>query len=213
MNHLSVLLGGLWITLKISGGAWLLSIVGGLVIAAIRDFGPKPLAWFFDFVVTALRSVPELVLLYLIFFGLPAAGINLGSLTATIIALGAAESAFTSEYFRASISVVPESQRRAGESVGISDLGVFRYVVLPQAVPMMFPPALNCFVSLLKTSTLASAVGAPEILYQGQEIMNNTGDIFGIALFIVAIYVIVTLPLTTAVGYLETRVRQQAARA
>ncbi len=211
--HLSVLLQGGWVTLKISVGAWLVAMVLGVIIAGIRDFGPRPIAWLFDFVVTVLRSVPELVLLYLVFFGLPAVGVDFGSLTATIIALGAAESAFASEYFRSSISTVPDSQRRAGESLGISNLGVFRWVILPQALPTMFPPALNCFVSLLKTATLASAVGAPEILYRGQEIMNNTGNLFGVASVIVVIYVVVTMPLTWAVGQLETRIRLRTARA
>ena len=72
------------------------------------------------------------------------------------------------------------------------------------------PPLLNAFVGLLKTATLAAAVGAPEILYRGQNEMNRTGQIVLVVAVIIGLYVLVTMPLTRAVAVLERRVRRYA---
>ena len=74
----------------------------------------------------------------------------------------------------------------------------------------LVPPLLNSFVGLLKTATLAAAVGAPEILYRGQNAMSRTGQIVLVMGLIIALYVIVTMPLTRAVAVLERRLRSYA---
>ena len=89
---------------------------------------------------------------------------------------------------------------------------VLRLIVLPQTIPFMIPPLLNSFVGLLKTATIAAAVGAPEILYRAQSIITRTGDIAAVAFTVVVVYVVVTLPLTNLVGRLEARARARGRR-
>lgn len=200
-------------TLRIAFGAWLLAVVVGLLMTYIREVHFRPLLWLVNGLTTVIRAIPELVLLYLVYFGVAYTGVRLESLTAAIIALGVSEAAFTAEYFRASISTVPTSQRTAGLSLGLSSSQVLRRVVLPQAIPFAVPPLLNSFIGLMKTATLASAVGAVELLYAGQEVMNRTGKVVPVAIALVGIYVVATLPLTTVVGKLENRARVRSARA
>ncbi len=198
------------VTLQIAAGAWLVSAALGLVMAVLRDLGLKAVRAALSWLVLALRSVPQLVILYLIYFGLGAAGVEIDSVLAAVVALGVTDAAFTAEYYRAGFMTVPWTQREAGLSLGLSRLGVLRRVVLPQALPFVVPPLLNSFVGLLKTATLAAAVGAPEILYRGQNDMNRSGQIVLIAAIIIALYVVVTMPLTRAVALLEHRVRRYA---
>jgi ABC-type amino acid transport system permease subunit len=129
---------------------------------------------------------------------------------AAIVTLGVTESAFTAEYYRAGFMTVPDSQREAGQSLGLSALGVFRLIVIPQTIPFVMPPLLNAFVGLLKTATLAAAVGAPEVLYRGQNDMTRTGLIVPIVIAIIGLYMLVTIPLTRAVARLERRARAYA---
>ena len=206
---LLLLQGGL-VTLQIAIGAWVVSVVLELVIALSRDKGGPFVGVPITVLVAFLRSVPQLVVLYLFYFGLGAIGIQIPSLLAAILAIGITEASFTAEYFRAGFMTVPDTQRDAGMSIGLSSLGVMRRVVIPQTIPYLVPPLLNSFVGLLKTATLASAVGAPEILYQGQLVMTQTGEIAQIAALVIALYLLVTLPLTRTVRRLESRVRHGA---
>jgi His/Glu/Gln/Arg/opine family amino acid ABC transporter permease subunit len=210
---LTALLPGALATIKIAGGAWLLALVIGMLMSYVRETGFRPLLWLVNGFTTLIRSIPELVMLYLVYFGIAYLGVRLDSLTAAIVALGVAESAFMAEYFRASLNTVTSSQRQAGLSLGLSQVKVLRLIVLPQAVPFAVPPLLNSFVGLLKTATLASAVGAVELLYAGQDLMNRTGQVLPVAISLVVIYVVATLPLTALVGKLEYRARARASRA
>src|SRR5690606_14552813 len=129
------------------------------------------------------------------------------------LALGISEGAFVSEYFRAAILTVTPRQRAAAASLGMSSMKTFRFVVLPQAIPFSIPPLVNAFVGLLKMATLASAVGAPELIYIAREQMALTGDILQIATLIILVYVVITIPLTLAASEMESRVRNRLAAA
>lgn len=210
---LTALIPGAIATMQIAVGAWLLAIVQGLIITYIREVSYRPLLGLVNGFTTLIRAIPELVLLYLVYFGFAYVGIRFESITAAIIALGVSEAAFTAEYFRASMKTIPSSQRTAGFSLGLSSGQVLRRIVLPQAFPFVVPPLLNSFIGLMKTATLASAVGAVELLYAGQDLMNRTGQVLPVAIALVGIYVAATLPLTTLVGKLETRARTRSSRA
>lgn len=211
--NVGVLLRGGLVTLEIAGGAWLVSLLLGLLLASLDRLGVPGIAVVVQAVVTVLRSVPELVLLYLLYFGVTYIGVRFGSLQAAIVGLGVIDAAFTSEYFRAALSTVPPSQAVAARSLGLREGKIFRHVLLPQAVPTVIPPILNSFIGLTKTASLASAIGAPEILFKAESQMSLSGNILGIDLFVVAVYIVATLPLTYAVSRLEIWSRARSARA
>lgn len=207
---LAELLRGGVVTLQIASGAWLVGAALGLVLAVLQDLGLPAVRMAQSSLIISLRSVPQLVILYLLYFGLGAVGIQINSILAAILALGLTDAAFTAEYYRAGFMTVPWTQREAGFSLGLSRVGVMMRVVIPQTIPFVVPPLLNSFVGLLKTATLAAAVGAPEILYRGQNAMSRTGQIVLIMAMIIGVYVIVTMPLTRAVAVLERRMRHYA---
>lgn len=207
---LADLLRGGIVTLQIASGAWLVGAALGLVLAVLQDLGVPAVKLLQSSLVVTLRSVPQLVILYLLYFGLGALGIQINSILAAILALGVADAAFTAEYYRAGFMTVPGTQREAGFSLGLSRVGVMMRIVIPQTIPFVVPPLLNSFVGLLKTATLAAAVGAPEILYRGQNAMSRTGQIVLVMVTIIGLYVVATMPLTRAVAVLERRVRSHA---
>ncbi len=203
------ILPGVLVTLEISIGAWVVSAALGLVIAVIRDTRKPLITLPASISVEIVRAVPQLVVLYIVFFGLSTLGINLDALTAAIVGLGVSDAVFTAEYYRAGFLTVPPTQREAGLSIGLKPLQVARFVIVPQTIPFVVPPLLNSFVGLMKSATLASAVGAPEILYGGRNYMETTGHVAPAAVAIMALYIIGTVPLTRAVRALERRVQMR----
>ncbi len=204
------LLQGGWATLVIATGAWIVSALSGLLLALAGDLGPRPARWTIATTLVIMRSVPQLVLLYLVFFGLPSFGVNIAALPTAIAVLGIADGSFNAEYYRASLMTVPVTQREAGLSLGFSSMQTFRLVVLPQAMEYMAAPLLNSYVSLLKTATLASAIGVPEILYRGQNDMQTSGQVLLVVILIVVIYTVVTMPLSRLVVGIERRTKERA---
>ncbi len=205
LTILQLLLAGGEVTLEVSIGSWLVSVIAGLLFLAFRQAPYRPVRWAADFVITCLRSMPQLVLLYLVFFGLGGIGININPIVSAIVALGLTEAGFTSEVYRAGLLTVSDEQREAGASLGLGSFQIFRLIVLPEMVPFLVPPLLNSFVGLTKAATIASAVGVPEILYQSTTIINETFQVLLVSMLVIVLYVIFTVPLTRLSAALELR--------
>jgi len=201
------LLAGASATITIAVGAWIVAAVLGLLLAVLADIGPRVIRQPLKGLILVLRSIPELIVLYLFYFGLGALGLNIPPLAAAVLGLGIATGAYAAEYYRGALMTVPASQVAAGTSLGLSALGVMRLVVIPQALPVVVPPLANSFIGLLKNATLASAVGAPEILYRARNAISRTGDIGSTVVLVVVMYVIATLPLTRLVAILERHIQ------
>jgi polar amino acid transport system substrate-binding protein len=206
---ISDLLRGGILTLKIATGAWVVSAVVGLFLAMVRDSAMLPLRLLAAAFIAVLRSTPQLILLYLVFFGLPSLGLDINALLAAILVLGVADASFNAEYYRAGLLTVPATQRDAGMSLGFSRLGTLIHVVLPQAMLYMIAPLLNSYLSLLKTATLASAIGVTEILYRGQNEIQLTGRVVAVSVIVIVIYAAVCIPLARLTGVFEQRAKQR----
>jgi His/Glu/Gln/Arg/opine family amino acid ABC transporter permease subunit len=204
---LPYILPGALVTIEITIGAWLVSALLGLVLAVARDTRKPLITIPVAAVIEVIRAIPPLIILFIIFFGLGSFHINLDPLTSAIVGLGLSDAVFTAEYYRAGFLTVAHAQRDAGMSIGLTRLQVMRFVVVPQTIPFIVPPLLNSFVGLMKYATLASAVGAPELLYGAQNYMETTGRVAPAAVAIMGLYIVVTLPLTRLVKGLEKRVR------
>jgi His/Glu/Gln/Arg/opine family amino acid ABC transporter permease subunit len=204
------------VSLEVALGAWAVAAVLGLVISTCREILPRPVGWLIDFILTCLRGLPQLIVLYVLFFGLGGQGINVPAMVAAIVGLGLVDTAFAVECFRASLLTVRPGQRDAARTLGLSWVQTMRFVVLPQTVPFLIPALLNVFVGLLKLATIASAIGVSEILYQSQAIMNgdfqqNSLSILQVSLIVVVLYLVFTVPLTRLVATLEARLRAKQA--
>src|SRR3984893_15877859 len=131
------LLDGLLLTLELSLVTMVVGLVIGLAGAAGRVYGPpwirRPVAIY----VEVIRNTPLIVQLFLVFFGLPSAGIRLDAMTAAIIALAINLRAYSPGILRAALEAVPKAQIEAGHSLGLSGTQVFRHVVLVPAIKIV----------------------------------------------------------------------------
>jgi len=174
LQTLPFLLDGLLITLLVSVGVVLLSILVGIPAGCALVFGPLwarvPIRLYADFV----RGVPILVLLYFVYYGLPAIKVNLPSLTAAIVALTAFKTAQIIEIARGAFQSIPIGQTEAAKSIGLGLFDRFVYVLAPQAVRRFLPPFINSVVDTVKGSSLVSLLGIVDLMLSLQQVIGRT---------------------------------------
>jgi polar amino acid transport system permease protein len=163
-----LLVEGLWLTLALAAAAVPLSIAVGLAIAVAQDLPSKPLRMVLVAYIDTLRAIPPLVLLIFIFFGLPFLGLSLGEFPAAVLALTLNGSSYFAEIFRAGIESVPQGQREAARSTGLTWFQSMAYVVAPQGTRNVLPDLVSNTVELFKQTSIASAVALQELLRSAQ---------------------------------------------
>jgi len=156
----------------------LLSFAAGLILAFLvaltRLFGPRPLAALARFYVWLIRGTPLLVQLFVIFYGLPSAGIVLDPLPAALIGFTLNVGAYNSEVIRAAIESITKGQWEAAYSLSMTRGQALRRTILPQAARVAVPPLANSFISLVKDTSLAAVITVPEIFQAAQRIAAVT---------------------------------------
>jgi polar amino acid transport system permease protein len=162
------------------------------------------LDWAIIFVVDLFRALPPLVLIVLIYFGLPAAGIGFSGFWATWLALTLVLMAFAEEIFWGSICAVPKGQWEAGRAIGLRFLPTLRLIVLPQALRIAIPPLTNRTIAITKGTALGSVVAVAEILGAAQSGMAFSGNPTPLMLGAMA-YLLLFLPVVIAGRWVETR--------
>jgi polar amino acid transport system permease protein len=150
------------------------ALVFALVMITIRTLGTRSWKWAVDAVVYCLRGVPVLVLLFLVYFGLPLLGIKVPPLAAMALSLGLIGGAYVTEVFRGALDSVDPEELLAAQAIGLSRTQVFRYVQVPQMLRFCAPGVLNEFTSILKYSPFAYTVGIPEITKQATVLAGET---------------------------------------
>jgi His/Glu/Gln/Arg/opine family amino acid ABC transporter permease subunit len=159
-------------TLRMTAFAFLLAATLGLTLAFLRLAGGLAgrLALLY---IEIVRGMPALTLLFLIYFGLVPAGIVLNSFLAAVVALGLNGAAYLAEVYRAGIQAVDSGQREAAQMLGLRRPQIMRDVILPQAVPIVLPPMGNYLVSLLKDTSIASLISAPELMLRSRDLAGT----------------------------------------
>ncbi len=200
------LLEGLMVTFHISGFSLLLALVFGLTTALLRmskSFLAIALARGY---LEIIRNTPLLVQLFLIYFVLgPILGID--RLFSAVLALSLFEGAYASEIFRAGIVSVHKGQWEAAYSLGLSTRDTYSRIILPQAIRRVLPPLTGQAISLVKDSALVSTIAIYDLTMRGQEIIADTYLAFEIWFTIAAIYLTITVTLSTVVNRMENRFR------
>lgn len=179
----------------------------GVLLAVVRLYAVKPLQYLAIAYIDLVRAIPVLVLLILIYYALPFAGIRLSSFAAASVALIMVLGAFTAEVVRAGIQAIPKGQFEAAFALGIGFWITMRKVILPQAIRVVIPPhASNC-VSVIKDTALASVVAMTDLLKQAtdaQALFANPSPLIGAAL----IYIAILWPMVRMTGWLEKRAQR-----
>jgi putative glutamine transport system permease protein len=155
--------------------------------------------------VEIVRGMPSLTLLMLLYFALPSVGISLSAVTAAVIGLGLNGAAYVSEIYRAGIQAVEAGQLEAAQMIGMRRRQVLRYVVLPQAARIVLPPMGNFSIALLKDTSVASLISAPELMLGARDLTSEYFMPLQIYLLAGALYLVMALPLSAGVRQLERR--------
>ena len=206
-DYLPSLLLAALMTIAVAVVSWVIATVLGFLFALVQRNPVRLVRGVNDFVTTCIRGTPQLILVYLAYFGLGQLGFNIHPFLAAVIGLGVAEACFSAEVFRAGFTTVGRRRVEAAESLGLTGPQVVFSVELPILMRFAVAPLLNSFVGLLKLSTLASAIGVPELLYQGGLVINRTYQIVHVSILLIVLYLVFTVPITRSVARVERRMR------
>lgn len=169
-----LLLQGIKLSVMLAVVALPLAILAGLVIAVLYSFDKKWLRALLLIWIDLFRSFPVIVLLVLIYFGLPFFGLKLSGFTAVVLALVLNNSGYYGEIFRAGINSVPLGQREAARALGFKPLRLTLVIVLPQAIRNVLAPLASNSLELIKTTSIASMVAIPELLRSARVAQEQT---------------------------------------
>ena len=205
---LATLLGGLGTTVTVALGALIFALVFGLIVALARVSRWRVLRGLAIAYIEFIRGTPALVQLFVIYFGLPDAGITPTPLQAAIIGLGANGAAYLAEIYRAGIEAIHKGQMEAALTLGMTPARAMQYIILPQAVRTMLPPMTTFAITLLKDTALVSVVAAPEIMFYARNLVTESFLSMHVYLIAAIIYLSMTIPMARIAAALERSKRR-----
>jgi His/Glu/Gln/Arg/opine family amino acid ABC transporter permease subunit len=204
-----LLLRGLGVTLWISWLALLLAAAVGAVVGIGRASKSRVLRLMAHIYTEFFRSIPTLVQLFFVYYGITFIfGINLAPFTAATLALALEGSALMSEVVRGGLQSVSFGQKEAALSSGMKPWQAALYVIWPQAIRVMVPPAVGVYVSTLKASSLASVIGYVELTKTGlliRESVRGQSGSLTVLFAVAAIYVLINFAISRFGAALESR--------
>ncbi len=198
-----LLLGALG-SLEMTGLAFVIAAVLGLPLAFAR-MAPGVLGRVAFGYIEVMRGVPVLAVLFLIYFGLVPLGIALPAFSAAVVGLGLSGAAYLAEAYRAGVAAVDPGQAEAAQMVGMRRRSVMRHVVLPQAWPAVLPPMGNYLVALLKDTSIASIISAPELMLRARDLSSEYFLPMDYYMLVGGMYLVMAWPLMQGVRVLERR--------
>ncbi len=200
-------------TLKMAVFSYVLGVVAGLFIAVAEMSEHRLLSRACRVYIEFIRATPILTQLFLIYFVLPSVGIALPEFTAAVTALGLHYAAYMAETYRSGIAGVPPGQWEAAQAIGMTRTETLRHIVLPQSVRIIVPPMVNSAISLLKDTSVASLIAAPELMLRANDLTSEY--YMPMPLYIIAgiFYFVMAYPLSLWARYLERLARRGYASA
>ncbi|NNK77157.1 MAG: amino acid ABC transporter permease [Litoreibacter sp.] len=208
LSNLKFMASGAYNTILMSLTAILISVVVGLMVALPGLSERRALKSFNRVYVEIVRSVPILVLILWVYYGLPTlSGITLNVFWAGVLALALSDSAFQAEIFRAGIQSIGKGQYEAAQSISLSYRDTMRYVILPQAIRRILPALGNQLVYMLKMSSLVSVIGMQELTRKANELVVTEYRPLEIYTILVLEYLVLILLVSSGVRWLERKMQ------
>lgn len=198
---------GLLTTVKVSLIALIASLALGTVIALFCISPFRPLVILGRVYIEFIRNTPLLIQVFFFYFGLPGLGIQIDSFAAGTLGLTIYTAAFISEAIRAGIQSISKGQMEAARSSGLSYVQAMRYVILPQAFRIVIPPLGNQFINLVKNSSILGVIAGMDLMYHADIVASNTFHTFETYILVAGFYLLLTIPLSILVNWLERRLR------
>ena len=177
MNLLDILLQlgkGVVYTVVVTLVCSMTGLVVGLLLSSLHRLSIKSISFLIDIYTYVFRGVPVLVLLFMVYFGLPGISIKPPPLLAMALSLGLVAGAYLTEVFRGAFNSVDPTEITAAQAMGMSRIQVLRYIEIPQMLRFAIPGMVNEFTSVLKYSPFAYTVGIPEITKEAMTLTATT---------------------------------------
>lgn len=210
-NNFIRLLKGLGIALQISLTAVILSIFLGILLGMVMTLKNPVTKCVTKIYLEAMRIMPQLVLLFLVYFGLTKSfGINLSGEVSAVIVFTLWGTAEMGDLVRGALISIPRHQYESGAAIGLTKFQIYRYIIIPQTLRRLTPLAINLTTRMIKTTSLIVLIGVVEVLKVAQQIIeanrytvpDSALWIYGMIFFL---YFIVCWPISTMAGWLEKR--------
>ena len=203
-RYLPDILRGMLVTVEVAIAVVVTGIALGLALAALRSFRIAPVNAAIVLCVDVFRALPPLVVILIVYFGLPSVGIRLSGFAVLWLVLSLVLAAFAEEIFWSGILSIRKGQWEAARSTGLGFLQTLTWVILPQAVRMTVPPLTNRTIAITKNTALGAVIGVPEILMQAQTAQSFSGNPTPLLMGAVA-YLVLFVPVVALGRWLETR--------
>lgn len=185
---------GLLISLQLTGAALAAGLPLGLALALLTSARTPWLKWPAIALVEVGRGAPALVVLQMVYYGLPSAGINVSAFVSGALALALTTGAYTSEILRAGINAVPKGEVEAGHALGMTRGDVLRFVVVPQGVVFAVPALMGFAILIFQATALTFTIAIPELLARAYRIGAATYLYLDVLILAGLVYLAITIP-------------------
>ena len=174
-NNFLRLWGGLWVSLRIAVISMVLSVVLGILLGMVMTSRKKPVRFFCRIYLEIVRIMPQLVLLFLVYFGAAKhLNVNLSGGAAAIIVFTFWGTAEMGDLVRSALQSIPLHQYQSGFGLGMTRLQVYRYIIIPQTIRRLLPSVMNLLTRMIKTTSLVVLIGVIEVVKVGKQIIDSS---------------------------------------
>jgi polar amino acid transport system permease protein len=204
-TYLPSMLGGLLVSLRLTALSLGLGLPLGLVLALGASSANKVTRAGVIALVEIGRGTPALVMLQIVYFGLPTSGLTLSAFISAGLSLALTTGAYTSEIIRGGLQAVPAGEVEASEALGMSRADSLRFVVIPQGLRIAIPALVGFSITIFQATSLAYSIALPELLGKAYSIGSQTFQYLSVLTLAGLIYAAVTVPASALVGGIESR--------
>ena len=205
------LLEGLWVAMRISLISIAVSIPLGIIVGALMTVKKMAVKAVFKVYLEVIRIMPQLVLLFLVYFGTTRAmGINLSGELASIIVFVLWGTAEMGDLVRGALISIPKHQYESSQALGLTKSQTYLYIIIPQTLRRLLPLSINLITRMIKTTSLVLMIGVVEMLKVAQQIieanrMSSPNAAFGVFLVVFVLYFLACWPISMLARYLEKK--------
>lgn len=192
-----------WLVLALSLLAILVSWGCGLVAALGKASRFAPLRQISNFYIWFIRGTPTLIQIFIVYFGFPQLGLKLSPFVAGVLALGFNGGAYVAEIVRAGLSAIPRGQTESAQALGIGRWQMMTRIILPQVFRVILPPVTNEAITMVKNTSLLSAITVVELTLYSQTIIATTFRPFEFYIATALVYLVMTTLISQAAGRIE----------
>lgn len=205
------LLGGLWAAIRISLISVVISIVLGFIMGILMTSKNKFLKGIFRVYLEIVRIMPQMVLLFIVYFGTTRVfGWDLSAEYSAIIVFSFWGVAEMGDLMRGALVSIPKIQYESAQALGMTGPKIYLYVILPQTIRRMIPLSINLITRMIKTTSLVMMIGIVEVLKVAQQIIEanrrtSPNAAFGVFAVVFLLYFMICWPISKMAGYFEKR--------